>query len=179
MRNRDSRYIYQSSGCIKITLDLQLRLFIHKFWVARLNRTYCASFDRSRDLHLLRAVCNSSCAKQTIFIYNDWCSGFFRMSWLKQQQLKLAARRDERSPAKLWRQETGNRMIGELRNVQRSRLRHDGYASDSAVLDDDDDVWTVNPMHGQVCCNFSYLYLYICEGESYSSIWLIVQLFRV
>ncbi|XP_031788600.1 tensin-1 isoform X11 [Nasonia vitripennis] len=71
------------------------------------------------------------------------------MSWLKQQQLKLAARRDERSPAKLWRQETGNRMIGELRNVQRSRLRHDGYASDSAVLDDDDDVWTVNPMHGQ------------------------------
>ncbi|XP_058794302.1 tensin-1 isoform X2 [Phymastichus coffea] len=66
------------------------------------------------------------------------------MSWLKQQQMKLAARRDERSPAKLWRQENGNRMIGELRNVQRSRLRHDGYASDSAVLDDDDDVWTVN-----------------------------------
>ncbi|XP_023317164.1 tensin-1 isoform X4 [Trichogramma pretiosum] len=59
--------------------------------------------------------------------------------WLKQQQMKLAQRREERSPARLWRQETGNRMIGELRNVQRSRLRHDGYASDSAVLDDDDD----------------------------------------
>ena len=72
------------------------------------------------------------------------------MSWLKQQQLKLAQRRDERSPVKIWRQETGNRMIGELRNVQRSRLRQDGYASDSAVLDDDDDIWMVNNSHGQV-----------------------------
>ncbi|XP_011501349.1 PREDICTED: tensin-1 [Ceratosolen solmsi marchali] len=72
------------------------------------------------------------------------------MSWLKQQQLKLAARRDERSPTKLWRQESGNRMIGELKSVQRSRLRHDGYASDSAVLDDEDDVWTVNSAHGQI-----------------------------
>ncbi|KAJ8687270.1 hypothetical protein QAD02_023064 [Eretmocerus hayati] len=70
-------------------------------------------------------------------------------SWLKQQQLKLAARRDERSPARLWRQESGNRMIGELRNVVRSRLRHDGYQSDSAVLDEDDDVWHPNPNHVQ------------------------------
>ncbi|XP_025986627.1 tensin-3 isoform X12 [Solenopsis invicta] len=64
------------------------------------------------------------------------------LSWLRQQQLKLAARRDERSPGKLWRQETGNRVIGELRSLQRGRLRYDGYASDSAVLDDDDDGWT-------------------------------------
>ncbi|XP_018407081.1 PREDICTED: tensin-3 isoform X9 [Cyphomyrmex costatus] len=71
------------------------------------------------------------------------------LSWLRQQQLKLAARRDERSPGKLWRQETGNRVIGELRSLQRGRLRHDGYASDSAVLDDDDDGWTVNSVSGQ------------------------------
>ncbi|XP_011630702.1 tensin-1 isoform X5 [Pogonomyrmex barbatus] len=71
------------------------------------------------------------------------------LSWLRQQQLKLAARRDERSPGKLWRQETGNRVIGELRSLQRGRLRHDGYASDSAVLDDDDDVWAVNSASGQ------------------------------
>ncbi|XP_023248314.1 tensin-3, partial [Copidosoma floridanum] len=79
-------------------------------------------------------------------------------SWLKQQQLKLAARRDERSPARLWRQETGNRMIGELRSVQKSRMRHDGYASDSAVLDDrdddaddddDDDAWALGSPNGQ------------------------------
>jgi len=74
----------------------------------------------------------------------------FSLSWLRQQQLKLAARRDERSPGKLWRQETGNRVIGELRNLQRGRLRHDGYASDSAVLDDDDDGWTANFVSGQV-----------------------------
>ncbi|XP_018376697.1 PREDICTED: tensin-3 isoform X4 [Trachymyrmex cornetzi] len=71
------------------------------------------------------------------------------LSWLRQQQLKLAARRDERSPGKLWRQETGNRVIGELRSLQRGRLRHDGYASDSAVLDDDDDGWTANSISGQ------------------------------
>ncbi|XP_012541870.2 tensin-3 isoform X11 [Monomorium pharaonis] len=71
------------------------------------------------------------------------------LSWLRQQQLKLAARRDERSPGKLWRQETGNRVIGELRSLQRGRLRYDGYASDSAVLDDDDDVWTANSVSGQ------------------------------
>ncbi|KAK9295997.1 hypothetical protein QLX08_009847 [Tetragonisca angustula] len=71
------------------------------------------------------------------------------LSWLRQQQLKLAARRDERNPGKLWRQETGNRMIGELRSLQRGRMRHDGYASDSAVLDDDDDTWIVNPTSGQ------------------------------
>ncbi|XP_076679387.1 focal adhesion protein tensin isoform X3 [Andrena cerasifolii] len=71
------------------------------------------------------------------------------LSWLRQQQLKLAARRDERNPGKLWRQETGNRVIGELRSLQRGRLRHDGYASDSAVLDDDDDMWTVNSISGQ------------------------------
>ncbi|CAD1480293.1 unnamed protein product, partial [Heterotrigona itama] len=71
------------------------------------------------------------------------------LSWLRQQQLKLAARRDERNPGKLWRQETGNRMIGELRSLQRGRIRHDGYASDSAVLDDDDDTWIVNPTSGQ------------------------------
>ncbi|KAL0119072.1 hypothetical protein PUN28_009594 [Cardiocondyla obscurior] len=71
------------------------------------------------------------------------------LSWLRQQQLKLAARRDERSPGKLWRQETGNRVIGELRSLQRGRLRHDGYASDSAVLDDDDDGWTPNSVSGQ------------------------------
>ncbi|KYQ52886.1 Tensin [Trachymyrmex zeteki] len=71
------------------------------------------------------------------------------LSWLRQQQLKLAARRDERSPGKLWRQETGNRVIGELRSLQRGRLRHDGYASDSAVLDDDDDGWTANSVSGQ------------------------------
>ncbi|XP_017766734.1 PREDICTED: tensin-1 isoform X8 [Eufriesea mexicana] len=71
------------------------------------------------------------------------------LSWLRQQQLKLAARRDERNPGKLWRQETGNRMIGELRSLQRGRLRHDGYASDSAVLDDDDDTWVVNSTSGQ------------------------------
>uniref|UniRef100_A0A0C9QTL5 TNS_0 protein n=1 Tax=Fopius arisanus TaxID=64838 RepID=A0A0C9QTL5_9HYME len=63
------------------------------------------------------------------------------LSWLRQQQLKLAARRDERSPGKIWRQETGNRVIGELRSLQRNRVRQDGYASDSAVLDDDDDIW--------------------------------------
>ncbi|XP_034178421.2 focal adhesion protein tensin isoform X14 [Osmia lignaria lignaria] len=71
------------------------------------------------------------------------------LSWLRQQQLKLAARRDERNPGKLWRQETGNRVIGELRSLQRNRLRHDGYASDSAVLDDDDDGWAVNSTSGQ------------------------------
>ncbi|XP_029051311.1 tensin-1 isoform X13 [Osmia bicornis bicornis] len=71
------------------------------------------------------------------------------LSWLRQQQLKLAARRDERNPGKLWRQETGNRVIGELRSLQRNRLRHDGYASDSAVLDDDDDAWVDNPTSGQ------------------------------
>lgn len=64
-----------------------------------------------------------------------------RVSWLKQQQLKLAARRDERNPSKLWRQESENRVINELRNLQRGRLRRDGYASDSAILDDDDDTW--------------------------------------
>jgi len=73
-----------------------------------------------------------------------------RLSWLRQQQLKLAARRDERNPGKLWRQETGNRVIGELRSLQRGRLRHDGYASDSAVLDDDDDTWAGGPISGQV-----------------------------
>lgn len=73
-----------------------------------------------------------------------------RLSWLRQQQLKLAARRDERNPGKLWRQETGNRVIGELRSLQRGRLRHDGYASDSAVLDDDDDTWVVHSTSGQV-----------------------------
>lgn len=71
------------------------------------------------------------------------------LSWLRQQQLKLAARRDERNPGKLWRQETGNRVIGELRSLQRGRLRHDGYASDSAVLDDDDDTWVVHSTSGQ------------------------------
>ncbi|XP_076169278.1 focal adhesion protein tensin isoform X14 [Ptiloglossa arizonensis] len=71
------------------------------------------------------------------------------LSWLRQQQLKLAARRDERNPGKLWRQETGNRVIGELRSLQRGRLRHDGYASDSAVLDDDDDAWLPNSVSGQ------------------------------
>ncbi|XP_026827223.1 tensin-3 isoform X11 [Ooceraea biroi] len=72
------------------------------------------------------------------------------LSWLRQQQLKLAARRDERNPGKLWRQETGNRVIGELRSLQRGRLRHDGYASDSAVLDDDDDSWAASPISGQL-----------------------------
>ncbi|XP_076634091.1 focal adhesion protein tensin isoform X4 [Colletes latitarsis] len=72
------------------------------------------------------------------------------LSWLRQQQLKLAARRDERNPGKLWRQETGNRVIGELRSLQRGRLRHDGYASDSAVLDDDDDAWIPNSVSGQM-----------------------------
>ncbi|XP_043794762.1 tensin-3 isoform X10 [Apis laboriosa] len=71
------------------------------------------------------------------------------LSWLRQQQLKLAARRDERNPGKLWRQETGNRVIGELRSLQRGRMRHDGYASDSAVLDDDEDTWLVNSTSGQ------------------------------
>ncbi|XP_046588721.1 tensin-1 isoform X10 [Neodiprion lecontei] len=72
---------------------------------------------------------------------NDYTDG---LSWLRQQQLKLAARRDERSPSKQWRQESGNRVIGELRTVQRGRVRQDGYASDSAVLDGDDDAWTIN-----------------------------------
>ncbi|XP_046606955.1 tensin-1 isoform X2 [Neodiprion virginianus] len=72
---------------------------------------------------------------------NDYTDG---LSWLRQQQLKLAARRDERSPSKQWRQESGNRVIGELRTVQRGRVRQDGYASDSAVLDGDDDTWTIN-----------------------------------
>ncbi|XP_043283567.1 tensin-3 isoform X13 [Venturia canescens] len=71
------------------------------------------------------------------------------LSWLRQQQLKLAARRDERSPGKMWRQESGNRVIGELRSLQRGRLRHDGYASDSAVLDDDDELWTTNTISYQ------------------------------
>ncbi|XP_076762179.1 focal adhesion protein tensin isoform X5 [Xylocopa sonorina] len=71
------------------------------------------------------------------------------LSWLRQQQLKLAARRDERNPGKLWRQETGNRVIGELRSLQRGRLRHDGYASDSAVLDDEDDAWAISSTPGQ------------------------------
>ncbi|XP_061939837.1 tensin-1 isoform X7 [Apis cerana] len=71
------------------------------------------------------------------------------LSWLRQQQLKLAARRDERNPGKLWRQETGNRVIGELRSLQRGRMRHDGYASDSAVLDDDEDTWLINSTSGQ------------------------------
>lgn len=62
--------------------------------------------------------------------------------------MKLAARKDEQSPGKLWRQESGNRVIGELRSLQRGRLRQDGYASDSAILDDVDDdddddiIWT-------------------------------------
>lgn len=77
-------------------------------------------------------------------------SGVGRLSWLRQQQLKLAARRDERNPGKLWRQETGNRVIGELRSLQRGRLRHDGYASDSAVLDDDDETWAPHSVSGQV-----------------------------
>lgn len=64
--------------------------------------------------------------------------------------MKLAARRDERNPGKLWRQETGNRVIGELRSLQRGRMRHDGYASDSAVLDDDEDTWLINSTSGQV-----------------------------
>ncbi|KAK0159239.1 hypothetical protein PV328_010145 [Microctonus aethiopoides] len=68
------------------------------------------------------------------------------LSWLRQQQLKLAARKDEHSPGKIWRQERGNRVIGELRSLQRGRLRHDGYASDSAVIDDDDDVWMPSPV---------------------------------
>ncbi|XP_020278237.1 tensin isoform X4 [Pseudomyrmex gracilis] len=72
------------------------------------------------------------------------------LSWLRQQQLKLAARRDERNPSKLWRQETGNRVIGELRSLQKGRLRNDGYASDSAVLDDDDDTWTPSSVSGQL-----------------------------
>ncbi|XP_012229573.1 tensin-3 isoform X11 [Linepithema humile] len=71
------------------------------------------------------------------------------LSWLRQQQLKLAARRDERNPGKLWRQESGSRVIGELRSLQRGRLRHDGYASDSAVLDDDDDTWAASSVSGQ------------------------------
>ncbi|KAL6429907.1 hypothetical protein ACFW04_007637 [Cataglyphis niger] len=71
------------------------------------------------------------------------------LSWLRQQQLKLAARRDERNPGRLWRQETGNRVIGELRSLQRGILRHDGYASDSAVLDDDDDMWAASSISGQ------------------------------
>ncbi|XP_043467304.1 tensin-3 isoform X3 [Leptopilina heterotoma] len=71
------------------------------------------------------------------------------LSWLRQQQLKLAARKDERNPSKIWRLEAGNRMLGELRNVQRSRLRHDGYASDSAILDDEDDNWTSSPISVQ------------------------------
>ncbi|XP_015433625.1 PREDICTED: tensin-3 [Dufourea novaeangliae] len=77
---------------------------------------------------------------------SDYVDG---LSWLRQQQLKLAARRDERNPGKLWRQETGNRVIGELRSLQRGRLRHDGYASDSAVLDDDDETWTPHSISGQ------------------------------
>ncbi|XP_063977368.1 tensin-1 isoform X3 [Diachasmimorpha longicaudata] len=71
------------------------------------------------------------------------------LSWLRQQQLKLAARRDERSPGRIWRQETGNRVIGELRSLQRNRVRQDGYASDSAVLDDDDDIWILNSVTSQ------------------------------
>ncbi|XP_015109702.1 tensin isoform X8 [Diachasma alloeum] len=71
------------------------------------------------------------------------------LSWLRQQQLKLAARRDERSPGKIWRQETGNRVIGELRSLQRNRVRQDGYASDSAVLDDDDDIWIPSSVASQ------------------------------
>ncbi|XP_043505808.1 tensin-3 isoform X10 [Polistes fuscatus] len=71
------------------------------------------------------------------------------LSWLRQQQLKLAARRDEKSPKTIWRQETGNRVIGELRSYQRGRLRQDGYASDSAVLDDDDDTWIPSSIMNQ------------------------------
>ncbi|KAK2585881.1 hypothetical protein KPH14_010470 [Odynerus spinipes] len=71
------------------------------------------------------------------------------LSWLRQQQLKLAARRDERNPKTIWQQETGNRVIGELRSYQRGRLRHDGYASDSAVLDDDDDTWIPSSITNQ------------------------------
>ncbi|XP_015176306.1 PREDICTED: tensin-3 isoform X11 [Polistes dominula] len=71
------------------------------------------------------------------------------LSWLRQQQLKLAARRDEKSPKTIWRQETGNRVIGELRSYQRGRLRQDGYASDSAVLDDDDDTWIPSSLINQ------------------------------
>lgn len=79
------------------------------------------------------------------------------MSWLRQQQLKLAARKDERNPSKIWRMEAGNRMLGELRNVQKSRLRHDGYASDSAILDDEDDNWTSSPISVQVSFNKSII----------------------
>lgn len=83
-----------------------------------------------------------------------------RLSWLRQQQLKLAARKDEHSPGKIWRQERGNRVIGELRSLQRGRLRHDGYASDSAVIDDDDDVWMPSPVatHVIVLNLFKYLF---------------------
>lgn len=73
------------------------------------------------------------------------------MSWLRQQQLKLAARRDERSPAgKQWRQDSGSRILGELRNVQRGLIRQDGYASDSAIIDGDDDSWINNSTVTQV-----------------------------
>ncbi|XP_023290031.1 tensin-3 isoform X6 [Orussus abietinus] len=73
------------------------------------------------------------------------------LSWLRQQQMKLAARRDEKCPIKQWRQESGNRVIGELRSLQKSRLRYDGYASDSAVLDDDDEnPWTPSSISGQL-----------------------------
>ncbi|XP_066587703.1 tensin-3 isoform X2 [Prorops nasuta] len=93
---------------------------------------------------------NGSTSKPT---NNDHIDG---LSWLRQQQLKLAARRDERNPGKLWRQETGNRVIGELRSLQRGRLRQDGYASDSAVLDDDDDNWTASSLSGQTPCRSLY-----------------------
>lgn len=70
---------------------------------------------------------------------------------MRQQQLKLAARRDEKSPGRIWRQENGSRMLGELKSLQRGRVRQDGYASDSAVLDDDDDdIWIPSSVVSQV-----------------------------
>lgn len=96
-------------------------------------------------MQLDRKISKRSRVKENLFFFV-----LFRLSWLRQQQLKLAARRDERNPGRLWRQETGNRVIGELRSLQRGRLRHDGYASDSAILDDDDDVWIMSSASGQV-----------------------------
>ncbi|XP_044020864.1 tensin isoform X11 [Aphidius gifuensis] len=85
--------------------------------------------------------------------FNDHLDG---LSWLRQQQLKLAARRDEKSPGRIWRQENGNRVLGELKNLQRNRTRQDGYASDSAVLDDDDDIWIPSSIASQTTRGTSY-----------------------